>query len=204
MNSMIPPFVFCMVVIFCRDILTTKQLLGKGMRNLRLMWRRSHVSWTVPIIVLHRSSGLVLLQINAAPCPGVPRLFLPSAISVSYRTPLWHSIRCTTMEILLTLCPNCVVYAWANFIPTVWLKELKFFHTRKSAICICWDAGWLFFATIKHLLLCWSLRHFPFDVRYMWLMPFSLFSFQLWLLWLWCFYRKSKFQKELQCGSLVA
>jgi len=131
-------------------------------------------------------------------------LFLPSAISVSYRTTLWHSIRCTTMEILLTLCPNCVVYAWANFIPTVWLKELKFFHTRKSAICICWDAGWLFFATIKHLLLCWSIRHFPFDVRYMWLMPFSLFSFQLWLLWLWCFYRKSKFQKELQCGSLVA
>jgi len=139
------------------------------------MWRRSHVSWTVPIIVLHRSSGLVLLQINAAPCPGVPRLFLPSAISVSYRTTLWHSIRCTTMEILLTLCPNCVVYAWANFIPTVWLKELKFFHTRKSAICICWDAGWLFFATIKHLLLCWSVRHFPFDVRYMWLMPFSFF-----------------------------
>ena len=40
---MIPRFVFFMVVIFCRDILTTKQLLGKGMRNLRLMWRRSHV-----------------------------------------------------------------------------------------------------------------------------------------------------------------
>lgn len=149
MNSMIPRFGFCMVVIFCRDILTTKQLLGKGMRNLRLMWRRSHVSWTVPIIVLHRSSGLVLLQINAAPCPGVPRLFLPSAISVSYRTPLWHSIRCTTTEILLTLCPNCVVYAWARLN----LCQLSLWLCKRFKSCRLYNTGfskraqgrWFFF-----------------------------------------------------------